>query len=248
MVADWLSEQELLAIWDSAAGCAVPDRATALLALSGTTGSPRDDLAAVRAMSVGARDESLIEMRARTFGDDVVGVATCLTCRVPIEVNFSLSQLSRMAPPSRPDQLTVAIGEFEVHLRRLEVADVDSLGCTDAQTARIELLSRCVVRATAAGGPVAVEDLPLEVVAAIDDALAAADPHADLRCALLCPDCGDSWDEVFDIATFLWAELDAWALSIMEDVHRLAEAYGWREYDVLALSSQRREAYLDLVG
>jgi hypothetical protein len=33
----------------------------------------------------------------------------------------------------------------------------------------------------------------------------------------------------------------------LRDVHELASAYGWRESEILALSPQRRQAYLELV-
>jgi hypothetical protein len=35
---------------------------------------------------------------------------------------------------------------------------------------------------------------------------------------------------------------------LLTEVHRLAQAYGWREAEILALSEARRHAYLELVG
>jgi len=46
---------------------------------------------------------------------------------------------------------------------------------------------------------------------------------------------------------FFWAELAAEAKRLLREVDALARAYGWREADILALSSQRRHAYLELV-
>ena len=34
--------------------------------------------------------------------------------------------------------------------------------------------------------------------------------------------------------------------TLIDDVHRLAAAYGWSERDILALGPQRRAAYLEL--
>jgi hypothetical protein len=75
-----------------------------------------------------------------------------------------------------------------------------------------------------------------------------ADPQADVELALACPSCGHQWPAAFDIASFLWKELHAWALRTLREVHTLARSYGWREDDVLALSGTRRQLYLELCG
>jgi hypothetical protein len=95
---------------------------------------------------------------------------------------------------------------------------------------------------------VAVDLLPADVLGAVEDQMAAADPQADVRLALSCPACGHQWQEVFDIVSFLWGEVQAWALRLLREVHTLASAYGWSEADILALSPQRRQMYLEMVG
>ena len=52
--------------------------------------------------------------------------------------------------------------------------------------------------------------------------------------------------ENFDVAAFLWASVERWALLTLRDVHQLALAYGWGEGDVLALSPLRRQLYLEM--
>jgi hypothetical protein len=75
-----------------------------------------------------------------------------------------------------------------------------------------------------------------------------ADPQADVRLALTCPACRHQWRSIFDIVTFFWIELDVWARRTLRDVHALARAYGWREADILALSPQRRQCYLEMIS
>jgi hypothetical protein len=75
----------------------------------------------------------------------------------------------------------------------------------------------------------------------------ASDPVARIELALTCPSCDQVWSSLFDIASFLWTEVDAWARRTLRDVHTLARAYGWRESEVLALGPRRRQAYLELV-
>ena len=49
---------------------------------------------------------------------------------------------------------------------------------------------------------------------------------------------------VLDVGEFLWAEVRQAAMRLLEDVHALAWAYGWREADLLAMPAQRRAFYL----
>ena len=77
--------------------------------------------------------------------------------------------------------------------------------------------------------------------------MSARDPQAEVLLDLTCPACGASWQTVFDIAAYFWAELTAEAKRLLREVDALARAYGWREVDILALSPGRRQAYLELV-
>jgi hypothetical protein len=70
--------------------------------------------------------------------------------------------------------------------------------------------------------------------------------QAEIRIALTCPDCGYRWNELFDIVSFFWTEIDAWARRLLREVHVLASAYGWNEHDILSLSPVRRQIYLAL--
>jgi hypothetical protein len=78
--------------------------------------------------------------------------------------------------------------------------------------------------------------------------MAEADALGDVQLALTCPQCGHEWQAPFDIASFLWTEINAWAHRTLQDVHELARAYGWREADILALSPWRRQVYLEMIS
>ena len=92
--------------------------------------------------------------------------------------------------------------------------------------------------------PVAADRLPDDVARQVVERISAIDPQADTRVNLTCPECRNGWSEMFDIVSFFWAEIDAWARRILQDVNVLARAYGWRERDILALSPVRRQLYL----
>jgi hypothetical protein len=52
---------------------------------------------------------------------------------------------------------------------------------------------------------------------------------------------------MFDVAEFLWREIDAWAKRVLEEVHTLASAYGWAQGEILSLSAARRRRYVSMV-
>jgi hypothetical protein len=83
---------------------------------------------------------------------------------------------------------------------------------------------------------------------AVAERMAQADPQAEVQLALTCPACQHEWLATFDILSFFWIEINAWALRLLQEVHRLASAYGWRETDILGLSSWRRQFYLEMIG
>jgi hypothetical protein len=176
----------------------------------------------------------------------VLSVAECPGCATRLELNFTLGEV-RADPPGDPTApLVVRHGRYRLRVRPPTAEDLVALEEPGAAT-RLNLLTRCMLEAAAAGRPVSPSDLPEDAVAAIAERLARADPQADVQVALTCPDCGHDWTAAFDIVTFLWRELDAWASRLLVEVHTLAQAYGWREHEVLALSPARRAVYLQLV-
>ncbi|MEA1978379.1 MAG: phage baseplate protein, partial [Chloroflexota bacterium] len=65
---------------------------------------------------------------------------------------------------------------------------------------------------------------------------------------LTCPECSHQWEVLFDIASFLWTEINNWAERTLRTVHQLASAYGWAEREILNLSPVRRQLYLGMVN
>jgi len=74
------------------------------------------------------------------------------------------------------------------------------------------------------------------------------DPQADTKLSLVCPSCEHAWQADFDIISFFWREIDAWAQRTLLEVVYLASAYGWREADILNMSPWRRHFYLGALG
>jgi hypothetical protein len=227
-----LSATELLDAWERGLGQRPAERALTLLAAA----SPETSPDALTGFSIGRRDAGLLAIREQTFGPSVTGLADCPNCSERIELTFDVSEIQ--APPAAvsPDSLTASGVRFRLPDSRELLA---LAGCEDVAAGRALLLRRCVIDRDA-------ENLAEEDVQAIVSAMAEADPQADIQLDLSCPACAHRWFAVFDIASFLWTEINAWAHRTLQDVHRLALAYGWREPDILALSPWRRQVYLEM--
>jgi hypothetical protein len=109
------------------------------------------------------------------------------------------------------------------------------------------LLQRCITDTQHNGETCNVADLPQKVIETLATTLEKIDPQDNIQLEMTCPACGQLMLTTFDIATFLWHEIEAHARLLLLEVHALAKAYGWREQDILAMSSWRRRKYLELV-
>ena len=223
--------------WDRGQTCGPVGRAGVLWELS-----PRSQ--EVADPTVGERDLALLALVGDLFGNRMDAVTTCPACGEPLEVGLSAAELGAAGAPEPAE--CVADG-YAVRLRPLTHADVvDAVRCGGLDPDA--LLARGVLAVTRDGEICAVADLPVPARAAVAAALAAADPGADLVIEPACSACGHRWEIGFDPAAYLWTQLDAWALRVLDDVHALAAAYGWTEAEVLELSPRRRRHYLALVG
>ncbi|MFC5526867.1 hypothetical protein ACFPPA_14090 [Rhodanobacter ginsengisoli] len=237
---------QLLQVWER--GGEQSAAASALLLL----GSCCEDHSAeaLAALPLGRRDALLLQLRARLFGEDIDTLASCPQCAAVVEASFRCDDL--LLPASGAEAATPVLEHVSdahgvrVPFRLPDSNDLLALEhCTDAGQARQLLLARCVLAADTGAG-CDVHALPPPLQSEIAQAMAQADPQADLQLAFRCPDCGHRWQPMFDIARFLWQELHAWALHMLREVDTLAQAYHWPEADILGLSPRRRQAYLEL--
>jgi len=239
-----LSTAELMAVWEFAVGQPAAHRALTFLAAAAPDEAAARETAQ---LSLGESDALLLAWREVIFGPQLPALASCPACAEKLELSLETAAL-RIAPEMPPEQVFgLSLGEWQVRFRLPTNLDIASLELeADDETRRRQLLACCVIEAHRPGAPVAPEALPPEVVAAIAARMAEADPQAELQLTLTCPECAHQWASALDVVSFLWSEINAWAVRILNEVHILASAYGWREADILALSLARRAAYLDL--
>ena len=238
-----LTSAELFDVWERGYRQTWPRKALLLLA----TACPELGDGDLGAMPIGRRDGLLLTLRDWLFGPELTVVTACPACAASLESTLQADDL-RLDSASEGVVHAINIDGWRVAFRSPTSSDLLALRADqDLASARMSLLSRCVIEATRAdGAAVSAAALPDNIVAAVAQEMAAADAQANVELALACPACGHGWQALFDIVSFLWQEIHAWALRTLRDVHSLARAYGWSEADVLALSPTRRQIYLQL--
>jgi hypothetical protein len=254
-----LSAPELLTVWERGLAALPFERALTILSVA----SPESSLAALARLSIGRRDANLLQLREWAFGSELAILAACPSCRQTLELTIPVSALRvslvpTMDPTMYPTEALTAesasdlegslmLKDYEVRYRSPNTEDIRGCAGLEFAAGRRKLLACCVTDARCQGSSVSAEDLPDDVARKVVEQIAAIDPQADTRLDLTCPECHQRWKEVFDIVSFFWAEIDAWARRVLRDVNVLARAYGWRESDILTLSPVRRQIYLSMV-
>jgi hypothetical protein len=241
-----LAAADVLNIWERGLNESLLHRSMIMLAAALPELSP-DEIAH---LSIGKRDEYLMLLRERLFGTRLVNTAVCPNCSELMEWENRVSDMRSASDTETSDHHihTVKLQNYRLEFRLPNSADIASLGEIDTNGSAVnKLLKRCVTGVTVDGSDFDVEKLPDHVVVALSERIEVLDPQAEIRIKLDCPNCQHTWPVLFDVASFLWTEIDNWAGRMLRAVHALARAYCWSEEDILNLSPVRRQLYLGLL-
>lgn len=226
---------------------ATPVARALLLLQAAYPGCPAGELAR---LPLGRRNALLLALRARCLGHGLVGVASCPRCGTAVEVAFDVADFGI------GDDVDVhGIGAMEHELRfgpyrarfRLpNSADLHGLDdAGDPLAIGRELVRRCVLDVLRGSKGCADADWPDALVEALAARFGELDPHADITLAVQCADCAHAWQQAFDVGEFLYGEFAARARRLLDEIVRLASAFGWTEAEILGLSPARRQGYLE---
>lgn len=232
---------ELLTVWEQGSEASSPRRALAMLAVA----CPQWGLDELRMLGLGRRNELLSQLRERLFGPVMTLVAACPACGEQLESTMRTPELDAGISRQKAAERS-SIRHRDIVFRPPAAGDLVDLPADPEQALRALLLRCAQSLQSAAGGGAEIARLSAQEIETIADSMAAADPQADTSITLRCSVCNHCWNSLFDIAAFLWHEVDAWARRTLREVHALARAYAWSERDVLAMSPTRRRIYLEL--
>src|SRR5258708_7922640 len=231
-----LSSSDLLGLWERGADLHVLDRG--LLALSAAM--PEVSAADLADRPLGHRNKPLLDLHCSVFGPALEGWTACANCGEKMEFELNGQDLADAHARAIHAEQTV---RFKGQSFRLPTSRdlAEAARHPDAETAALTVVERCRT------GGKTTADWDAEDLEGLGNALAAADPLAEIRIALCCPGCGKKSEETIEIISFLWAEIEARAKRLFWEVHALARAYGWAESEILSLSPARRALYVGMV-
>jgi len=231
-----LSSFDLLDLWERGSHLHPLDRA--LLALNAAL--PEMTAANFADCPLGRRNQALLELHCSSFGASLQAWTACARCGEKMEFEMDGRAMAKqVADAENAEQNIIVKGQlFRLPTSR-DLAQAASE--IDSQAAAIRLVECCRI---GAGETFAWSD---EDVEAVGEQMALADPLAEIRLLLRCPECGDEAEQTLDIVSFVWAEITAHATRLLWEVHAIASAYGWTESEVLSLSAARRALYLEMV-
>jgi hypothetical protein len=237
--------EDLLAAWETGRHQNAASRGITLLGIA-FPGSTREALAE---FTVGERDRWLLELRRALFGAEAAALTSCPKCGESLELDIPVADLPAAVEDVGPRTGEIDRGGYRVRFHLPLCKDlVYASRAADVASGTRLLLERCVETAERSGEAIACSGIPPALAEEVAGRIEQMDAQGEIRFALACPACSTRWGAIFDIVSFLWTELDSWAVRLLRQVHSLATAYGWREADILGLSDARREFYLDLVG
>ncbi|MCU7820366.1 hypothetical protein [Kitasatospora sp. DSM 101779] len=240
---------EVLRLWDECRDASPQTRALALATAAddGTSPVPPAD------RPVGRVTALLLRLRNALAGPRMAATVGCPGCHGTVEFRATTEALLALedeivdTPPPLPH------GGHEVLWRCPSYRDLQAVAAQpeaeDPEHGALLLLQRCLLSLRQEDGTAAQSavDLPDTVRGALTEAMASADPLAEVLVDLRCPDCGYAFTAEFDVAAFVWAEVESRGRQLLLDIDALARSYGWSEHEVLALSESRRASYIRIV-
>lgn len=229
-----ISDQTALDVWDVGSTRHALDRNLLLLA-----GAEVDAFYQLQTLDVQQRDRLLLEVRRNTFGDRMELLSECRHCAAELEIEISTTAMLAVEPASSH--------EIDVDGWHLEFRLPTSVDLAAAVETGADIFVSCIQICRADGFDRDPGELPTAIRQTVEDAMAKAAPAADIELMVDCAECGETEALTFDIGQVLWREVAARAQQLLAEIVVLARAFGWNEPTILALSPQRRRAYLEAV-
>lgn len=233
---------QLLDAWERALADHAGERALRVLEVMCDDGGERLDHC-----SPGQLNRLVLAARSVLFGDTCDTVAECPGCCAHLEASIPLAELAN-DESTGPAARELTLGQLRVIYRLPTWRELCTLTDQSVDSAAGELLESCVTSIESGAGALVLSDVDTSTRQAIDEAICAADVDALIEVQLSCPECGQTACLPMDPGSFLWDELNRWALTTLSEVAELAVAFGWSQADILAMTPWRRQAYLSLAA
>lgn len=241
-----LTASDVILLWERAARSAGAERALLPLAVA----CPELTWQELLRLPIGRRDALLLDLYRATFGERLDLYVRCPACGEDLELDLDAGSLrSRARADQDREEIELVIDGLSLVCRLPCSEDLELAGADGQRTdPGLTILEHCLVQAERDGEPVRAAQLAEHEVARLAEAISEADPFSELLVDLDCFACRHSWQAQIELSECLWPEITAAARCVIREVHLLARHYGWREADILSMSSRRRRCYLEMLG
>lgn len=241
-----LSAIELLNVWEIGLNKTLLEKSLQLLAVACSS----KDIHEMAVLSIGERDARLLQLREWLFGSRLINMANCPECkeRVEWETNIGNMRFQSLEQRVSGKVFTLDMDGYNIRFRLPNSYDLSKATSNSSyQSNPTKLLFDCILEVQRGVENQSADDLPDKLLKILNQRLEEEDPQANIQMLIDCPNCSQKWETQFDIVSYLWIEVDNWAKHMLHEVYLLARAFGWSEKDILSMSPQRRQLYLEMV-
>ncbi len=223
---------DALDLWDALGSTPSPTQGAALLLASGHARDVDDALDQPLAVLAAYAVRELVSRCPQPAVPLIDTSVTCPLCHELLEVELDLAAVTETLVQEPPSELIVDGVVVRAPTTRDVVA---ALSTSDPESS---LRRACL-------------ELPDDAQSdglgsAIDDAAELLTGAAALTVNVTCPECANPLSAAVDVVALLAEQVSDEAHRLLAEVAELAAVYGWSEREILALSSGRRRAYLEL--
>jgi hypothetical protein len=215
-----------------------------------------------RDLLVADRIYLMLQLRRDTFGDRVRANLTCPWpgCGERVSLDFAISDVPVEAAPQpgplHSMTLSAAAGGragCEVTFRLPIGADQEELTdlLNDNEGAALTaLLARCIRAIGADSDPdeESIADLSSLARSEIEERMRHVAPSVAQTMDARCTECGRAFTAPFDVQRFFLGELRADGARLYQEVHYLAYHYHWAESEIMAMTRDKRQTYIDVLA
>jgi len=222
--------------------------------LSGVDGVEDVSREQVRSLNVGDREALLLQLRRLSLGDRLDCVLNCPSpeCQEKLDLELRADELLQSVPPRVGEAHYVKLKDGDatctVRFRLVTGEDQEAvveLARHDHRAAADVLLRRCVESVVSTGE--AIVELPSAMKEQLGELMSELDPHAEVRLNVTCSACGRAFEALFDVASYLFHEMQAGMQNLLHEVHLLAYHYHWSLAEILGMSGRTRHQFLRLL-
>lgn len=188
------------------------------------------------------RDRVLAALYQQTFGATIESTIRCRHCGARFDVRFALPDLIQQLDQTVP---SISInrtddGQFQLangcQFRLPTGVDEYAILGLPPDQAIAALFARCITANPDATDPTCIQTAMQEVA-----------PLLDLDVEAICPECHHSQSIHFDMQSYLLRALVQDQPRLMQEIHRLAIAYGWSFTEIASLPRRHRRTLVALI-